>query len=250
MVVRLLVARILAGLMAVAPAVAQSVAPVMAGPWPREVGAVFLSLSREQSRDGLDYSSIYGEYGLGPLLTLGGELGQTRGESNALIWLQWARDPGRGANRWATSLGLGVIRREGSFHPVGQLALHWGRGFDSLRVLKSLPGGGWIAADLRTKISTRLTSGDIHTPGAETRITYLTPQSVTKLDLTLGWNARDRLKLIGQLQLEHRDDGSQSRLALSAVQDIMGPLQLELGAIAPLDGRGEPALKLGVWLDF
>lgn len=245
MVVRLLIVLILPLL-----ALGASLAPARAGPWPRETGQVFLSLSHEQTRDGQGYSSVYGEYGLGPRLTLGGELGWTQGESSALLWLQWARDPGRGANRWATSLGLGAIRREGRLHPVGQLALHWGRGLDGIPVLKSLPGGGWLAADLRSKISTRMAAEEIPEMGEGARVTYLTPQFVTKLDLTFGWNARDRLKLIGQLQFEHRDDGSRTRLALSAVRQIRGPVHLEIGAIAPLQGEGEPALKLGLWLDF
>ena len=241
MVVRLLVTLILAVMGAV---------PASAGPWPRDRGAAFLALSQERSRDGSSYSAFYSEYGLGPRLTLGLELGRTQGESNALLWLQWARDPAFGANRWSTALGLGVVRREGRLHPLGQVSIHWGRGLDGIPVLRALPGGGWVAVDLRGKISTRQKSVGFHSQGREAWVSYLTPQTAIKLDATLGWNARPNLKFISQLQIEHRDDGSRSRLALSMVRGFGGPVWVELGAIAPLDRKGDTALKLGLWLEF
>jgi hypothetical protein len=223
----------------------------LAGPWPREEGGVFLSVSTEQDRDDSRYDSIYAEYGLSPRNTLGLELGHTKGESSALIWWQRALDDGSGPNRWSISLGLGAIQRDGRTHPMGQIGTAWGRGFDSLPLLQLVPGGGWLALDTRFKMAAVTQEFDFGPNVIADETTYLTPESTSKAEATLGWHVSDRLMLINQFRFEDREDtGFSSKLAVSAVQDLVGPAKVELGLIEPLSGPGERAVKLGAWFGF
>ncbi|MFC3570739.1 hypothetical protein [Paracoccus simplex] len=223
----------------------------LAGPWARDPGRVFAAVSAEQDRDGNRYASLYAEYGLGRRDTLGLELGDARGERTILLWWQRALDRAEGPNRWAMSLGLGAIRRDGRYHPMGQLATAWGRGFDSIPLLRRIPGDGWLTVESRSKLAA-LTLEYPEEPNVVWEDpTYLTPAVTHKLDLTLGWQARGDLLLIQQFRFEQRDDtGFSGRLAVSALRDLAGPAKLELGVIAPLTGGGELALKLGSWLEF
>ena len=222
-----------------------------AGPWPRQEGGGFLSLSVEQDRNDNRYSGLYAEYGLTARNTLGFELGQTEGEASAMLWLQRALDRGEGANRWVMSLGLGAIRRDGAYHPVGQVGSSWGRGFDSIPVLNRVPGGGWLAVDARFKIAGIQQDIDFGPDVIAEDVTYLTPEMTSKAELTLGWHATSSMMLINQFRMEDRDDtGFSGKLATSVVHDLFGPSKLELGIVAPLSGPGENAIKIGTWLEF
>lgn len=222
-----------------------------AGPWPREEGGVFLSVSTEQDRDDNRYDSLYAEYGLSARTTLGVELGHADGESNALLWLQRALDDGTGANRWTVSLGVGAIQRDGRTHAQGQIGSAWGRGFDTLPLLKLVPGGGWVALDTRFKMAAITQDIDFGPNVIADETTYLTPESTSKAEATIGWHVSEQLMLINQLRFEDRqDDGFSSKLAVSAVHDLVGPAKLELGMIEPLSGPGERAVKLGAWFGF
>lgn len=226
--------------------------PGLAGPWPRAVGGVFLSFGAERDRADNSYISLYGEYGLSARNTLGFDLGRSNaGETSAILWWQRALGRDQGPNRWSISLGLGGIRRDGRFHPLGQIATAWGRGLDTIPYLRALPGGGWLAVETRSKI-TAVTRDYPDEPNVVwDDPTYLTPETSHKLDMTLGWHATGNLMVINQLRLEQRDDtGFAAKLAIGAVRDLWGPAKLELGLIAPLSGTGEHAVKLGTWLEF
>lgn len=243
-------ARRLLALLAVLSLVAQA-GTVLAGPWPREEGAVFISVSSEQDRSDNRYDSLYAEYGLSPRNTLGLELGHTEGESNALLWWQRALDDGSGPNRWTVSMGIGAIQRDGRTHPMGELGGNWGRAFDTLPVLKLVPGGGWLALETRFKMAAITQEIDFGPNVIADETTYLTPESTSKAEATIGWHVSDRLMLINQFRFEDRqDDGLSSKLAVSAVQDLIGPAKVELGLIEPLSGPGERAVKLGAWFGF
>ncbi|MDF3853533.1 hypothetical protein ACDP63_11740 [Paracoccus sp. P2] len=228
--------------------------PALASPWPRQVKEIFLALSAERDARGNGYAGLYGEYGL-RRRTLGFELGRSSaGETSAMIWLQRPLGRGRGADRWALSLGSGVIERNGIYMPVGQVGAGWGRGFDAVPLLDRIPGGGWLAVEARVKVAGKLRDeaeiAQLAASGAG-RLAYLTPETSVKAEVTLGWHATERLMLIGQLRLEDRQDsGFSSRLAASAVRELFGPVKLELGAIGPLSGQGEAAVKLGFWVGF
>lgn len=227
----------------------------MAGPWPRAQGGVFLSLSQERDRDENSYSSLYGEYGLSPRNTLGFELGHSNaGESSLMLWWQRAMDRGEGPNRWTLASGMGVLERDGEYLPLAQIGGAWGRGFDSIPGLRQIPGGGWLGVDLRSKVAGAMKDqAEVEALAASGAgmLSYITPETTTKAEVTLGWHATDALMLINQFRFEEREDtGFSSKLAVSAVQDLWGPAKLELGLIAPLSGTGETAVKLGTWVEF
>ena len=214
---------------------------VQAGPWPREVGRTFLSLSGERNRADSTYASAYAEYGLTPRTTLGMELGRAdQAETSAILWLQRALDDGQGPNRFAMQSGAGVIRRGDDTLPVVQGALSWGRGFDK----------GWLSAQVLAKVT-----GSAPDPRAPVRpsfaASFLTAARVVKTDVTLGLRPRDGLMVINSLWLEHRqDEDASARLMSSVVFDVPGPVQVELGMVNPLSGPAEQAVRLGTWLDF
>lgn len=217
---------------------------VAAGPWARETGKTFVSLSVEQDREDDRYTSLYAEYGLSPRHTIGLELGHaSQGETSAFLWFQRVLDNGRGPNRVSVATGIGAIERDGQTLPMGQISAHWGRGFE--RFL----GGGWMTVDTRVKVAGEMKAEWRSSGGAS--VSYLTPETSVKTDLTLGLKPGAATMLITQLRLEQRkDSGFSAKLAGSVVQDIAGPAKIELGVIAPLSGDGEPALKIGSWLEF
>lgn len=225
-----------------------------AGPWPRVDGDVFLSFSGERDASGNGYAGLYGEYGLTPRSTLGFEFGRSSaGETGALVWLQRALDRGEGPDRWTASLGLGVIERDGTLLPVGQIGTAWGRGFDALPILSRIPGGGWVGVETRLKVAGAMRDAAAmqQLPPDAGTLAWLTPEMESKGELTLGWNATPAMTLIAQLRLEDRDDtGFSSKLATSLVRDLGGPARLELGVVTPLSGAGERAVRLGTWLEF
>ncbi|TNH40590.1 hypothetical protein [Paracoccus haeundaensis] len=216
-------------------------AAVQAGPWPREAGRTFLSLSGERNRADSSYASAYAEYGLTPRTTLGMELGRAdQAETSAVLWLQRALDDGQGPNRFAMQSGAGVIRRDDLALPVVQGALSWGRGFDR----------GWITAQVLAKMT-----GSAPDPRAPMRpsfaASFLTAERVIKTDVTLGLRPRDGLMVINSLWLEHpQDEEYSARLMSSLVFDVPGPVKVELGMVNPLSGPSEQAVRLGTWLEF
>ena len=216
-------------------------AAVQAGPWPREAGRTFLSLSGERNRADSSYASAYAEYGLTPRTTLGMELGRAdQAETSAVLWLQRALDDGQGPNRFAMQSGAGVIRRNDLTLPVVQGALSWGRGFDR----------GWITAQVLAKMT-----GSAPDPRAPMHpsfaASFLTAERVIKTDVTLGLRPRDGLMVINSLWLEHpQDEEHSARLMSSLVFDVPGPVKVELGMVNPLSGPSEQAVRVGTWLEF
>lgn len=229
-------------------------APAQAGPWPREVKGAFLSFSGERDHQGNRHFGLWGEYGLRPRLTLGLDLGHSRGETSALIWLQRTLDDGQGPDRWSVSSGFGAVERKGELMALAQAGVGWGRGFEVLPLLHRVPGGGWLAVEARYRVAgpardeARLAALAAEGAGL---LSYLTPETSAKAEITLGWHARETLMLIKQLRFEDRKDtGFSSKLSLSAVRKLAGPVRLELGLVEPLSGPGERAVKIGTWLEF
>ncbi|WP_265500147.1 hypothetical protein [Paracoccus beibuensis] len=216
----------------------------LAGPWPREVGETFLSLSGEHNRAGNAYGALYVEHGLTPRTTLGIEIGRAdQAETSAIVWLQRALDDGQGPNRFALQSGAGVIRRGDDVLPVVQGSLSWGRGFNRW-------GGGWLTAQVLGKMTGR--GADPREPVRPSfAASFLTAERVVKTDLTLGLRPRDGLMVINSLWLEERqDEAFSARLMSSVVLDAPGPVQIELGMVHPVSGPAERAFRLGTWIEF
>lgn len=218
----------------------------LAGPWPRAEGAVFLSFAAERDPKGNSYTSLYGEYGWSARRTLGIELGHTNvGETSALVWLQQSLAGDEGANRYAISSGMGVIERNGEFLPLGIVGASWGRG------IERLPGGGWVAVDARVKVTGKAQTVAYRQGMSIIEYGYLTPEMTSKLDVTLGFKPWEATMFISQLRMEDRkDEGLSTKLATSLVYDIKGAAKIEAGAIAPLRGAEEGAIRIGTWFEF
>lgn len=220
--------------------------PAQAGPWPREPGQAFIALTGERDREGNSFTGFYAEYGLARRRTLGLEISHTDvGETTAMAWYQKSLDGGHGPNRLSYAMGFGAIRRDGQLLPLSQAALMWGRGFSGLW------DGGWLTAEARVKVAGKTEEVRVRQGMTQVEYAYLTPEIVTKLDLTVGLRPSPAWALVNQLRLEARKDSDFSaRLASSAVYDLAGPARLEIGIVAPLAGPSEPALKIGTWLEF
>jgi len=217
-----------------------------AGPWPRDPGHSFLALTVEHDRAGNSHAGFYAEYGLSRRRTLGVEVSHTDvGETGAMVWYQKSLDGGHGPNRLSYALGFGAIRRDGELLPQSQAALMWGRGFSGLW------DGGWLTAEARVKVAGKTEEVTVREGLTQAEYAYLTPETVGKLDLTLGIRPTPSWALVNQLRLETRKDSDFSaRLASSVVYDLAGPARLEIGLVAPLAGPGEAAVKVGTWLEF
>lgn len=226
-----------------------------AGPWPREPGGIFLSLSVERDRDGNRYDSLYAEYGRTARTTLGFELGHSNlGETSTMLWWQRPLDDGQGPDRLVFAVGSGALKRDGRAMPQVQLGLGWGRGLDAVPLLRQIRWSGWLSADARLRVTAAMKDEDELARLAEegsSALDYLTPKSTAKVDVTLGLRPRETTMLIGQLRLERgKDIGKRSKLALSVVQDVIGPVKLQAGVLEPVSGGGERAFILGSWFEF
>lgn len=218
----------------------------VAGPWPRDKGKVFMSLSAESDSDGNSYTGLYSEYGLTERNTLGFELGYTNvGETSMMLWLQRRLDSGEGPNRLTYSTGFGAFMRDGQIFPTGQAGIAWGRGFEDFL------GGGWMTVEARIKVAGKQQTVVYVQNLTRTEAVFLTPEVTTKIEATLGLRPTESIMFINQLRLEDRRDAAFSaKLATSLVYDWQGITKLELGLIAPLSGPGEMALKVGTWVEF
>ncbi|WP_041669196.1 hypothetical protein [Cereibacter sphaeroides] len=217
----------------------------LAGPWARETGRVFLTLSQQQDGAGESWTGLWAEYGLTPRITLGLDAGRSgRGDGKLILWAQKAWE--RGPHRIAASAGLGAVRLEGALAPLAQLGGAWGRGIETRF------GPGWLALEMRGIVTGRnVTLEQRLDAQTVATVAFLVPETSAKAELTLGLSPRDRLKVIEQLQLEYgRDSGFDARLATSLVYDLARPTKLEMGLILPIESASEPALKLGLWLEF
>ena len=217
-----------------------------AGPWPRDARHSFLALTKEHDRAGNSYAGFYAEYGLAHRRTLGLEISHTDvGETSAMVWYQKSLDGGQGPNKLAYSTGFGVIRRDGHFLPSGQITLMWGRGFSNLW------NGGWLTAEVRLKVAGDTEKVTVQEGLTRVKYAYLTPEVVTKIDLTVGIRPTKSWALVNQLRLESRKNSDFSaKIASSAVYDLTGPARLEIGLVAPQTGPSEAAIKVGTWLEF
>ncbi len=215
----------------------------VAGAWPREKGGVFLSFStttRPSAQthatqiDELAHSaenSLYAEYGLTPRITLGfdGMMTDSTSYGQALIFARVALGDQAARNRYAASFGVGQFidtvidtdHLEAEHTTLTRLGLHYGRGL----------ARGWIGADA---YATQKSDG-----------------TSLKLDATWGLKPWDRWMFIAQVQAGQPAEGdSYANFAPSVVWKMTDRVSLEVGLVQPLQGEGEPALKLGSWTEF
>lgn len=204
------------------------------GPWPREQGTGFVSLSSEYfvARGAEQaYTSFYAEYGLSDQLTLGADLGgnDSSGDWTAFVFARRPVLQGKGPHQVALELGLGAAPNPlWQAEPVLRPGLHWGRG------LKTGWGPGWVT--LETRLEYRVLSQD----------------SVRKADLTLGVRPRDHTMLIMQVQSgDYPASEPYLRLAPKYVRRIgRSKAHLEVGLRYGVSSDDSLGVRIGSWLNF
>lgn len=199
-----------------------------AGPWPREKGRVFLSLSgqlHERDEFGIidQFFGLYAEYGVTDRLTLGIDAGGDAVRmSKALAFLRWPLGAPERPLKFAIELGAGEVESEAALRP----GLSVGRGI----TLWDRPG--WMTGDARMILAN---SGDIS----------------LESDVTIGLDTGPRSKTIVQIQTGRPAHGrSYIRIAPSFVYRTGQGSFLEFGLIEPLSGTDRRAVKLGLWREF
>ncbi len=196
-----------------------------AGPWPREVGKTFLSLSweRDLMRD-TGYAALYAEYGLTKRFTLGLDVGaDPDGLSKAIAFarMPFARSPG--GMRLALEIGTGVT----DDRPVIRPALSFGRG------LSMAERSGWLTLDIRATVFQD------------------TFDAAWDSDLTLGLKATARGKAIVQLQTGQPAAGdAYIKLGSSWVIEGQPGRHIEFGVVTGLKNSDALAAKIALWHEF
>jgi hypothetical protein len=212
-------------------------AAAVAGPWPRQPGAIFVSVSYQAATDAValwnlqlmppdTYTGIYAEIGLTPRLTFGLDGGFSEdGAYSAIVLARYALGDPDARMRYAVSLGAG---RSGPPHQAQvQIGAHVGRG------LKLAGRSGWASLDVAG--IHRLDSSDI----------------AAKADLTLGLNLSETWTTILQLQAgQYAGSAAYLRIAPSLVRTIGPRLKVEVGLMGEVLGSRQVGAKLATWISF
>jgi len=206
-----------------------------AGPWAREKGTSFMSLSITASNpaDALGetpdlFGSFYMERGLGRELTLGFDTGLDQDmDYTSLIFLRKPVGPAESPHRFALRLGGGTSLSGGVTDYVAMAGGAWGRGFETRF------GSAWAVLDLSMQY----------------RINA--QESVAKADLTLGVKPSDRTKIMVQFQSgDYPGSKPFLRVVPSVARKFGERTHIELGAQIGLSGEDRVGVKLGTWLEF
>ncbi len=212
-------------------------AATLAGPWPRDPGDIFVSVSYNAATDAValwnlqlmppeTYTGVYAEYGLTPRLTFGLDGGFSEdGAYSAILLARYAIGDLDARMRYAVSLGAG---RSGPPHQTQvQIGAHLGRG------LQLAGRSGWASLDMAG--IHRLDSSDI----------------AAKADLTLGLNLSDTWATIVQLQAgQYSGSAAYLRIAPSVVRTISPRLKMEIGLTGEVLGSRQVGAKLATWISF
>jgi len=213
------------------------------GAWPRGEGKAFVSLATLlssgdfSSLQGLgadlrNYSSVYGEYGLGAEWTLGADAFYATGEDvdgfGAIVFARRTLFRLEGGHVFAADLGLGWLEESDADGTARiRSGLSWGKGFDSAW------GGGWMSAD--GSLEYRLPRDEV----------------IAKLDATLGLRPWPRWMTMVQIQSGHfGDDGFILKLAPSVAYELGEGRHLQLGLSIGLAGEDAVGVKLAHWWAF
>jgi hypothetical protein len=203
-----------------------------AGAWTREKGQIFIAsggnfLLSDGAQLPVHYDpTLYAEYGLSPLVTVGIDY-HTADQGRIHSGLIFARFPlgdATGRDRFAASLAFGA--RVDEFNPLENLVsggLFWGRGLNN----------GWLAVDYSA------TYGDIDQVFR------------SKADFTWGHNLTGRWTTTLQLQSgEGFDEDVYTKINPGIIFRINDNYHVSVGAIQALTGDKGSALKLDVWSTF
>lgn len=205
-------------------------AAAAAGPWPRDEGATFLSLT---AREGM--VELYGEYGLRAGLTLGVEARMPEGRRLPDVdilarHLIWQGDGGAVLSGFAGAGLQGV--------PVGGLVetarvlrggLAWGTGFDTP------VGPSWMS---------------VVAEGQTGEGPMVASWRAVKLDATAGVRPGGRWLAMVQVQgYQRAGEEALLRIEPTLGRDV-GPATLVLSPSVGVVGAADPRLAAGIWLRF
>ena len=208
---------------------------VIAGAWPREQGAVFLSfstlLTTPKGDVGADLEStpsIYLERGMRRDLTFGLDARMNfQGDYSALVFLRRPIGIKKQGHRLALLVGLGADLNGSDLDPLLRLGAAWGKG------VSTGLGNGWASID--ATLDYQSAQNDV----------------AIKTDFTFGLKPNDRNKFIFQLQAgDYPGSDPYLRFAPSYVRQIGEGRHIELEAQMGLIGDDRLGLKLGTWLEF
>ena len=178
-----------------------------------------------EARDGL--SSIYGEYGWRPTLTLGAKIDRTlTGDTTTAGFVRWHLSPTHAPLQIATEVVIGRIETQGAEEPSAALAGTVGRGFSSQW------GNGWAEADLRA--TRRMRSGT----------------AWGNLDLTLGLAFSEKGKIYVQSRTFIDRHDSTTILAPAWLRALPFGMTAKLGLAWEVGSGLPPGLEIGTWFEF
>jgi hypothetical protein len=215
--------------------------PAFGGAWPRGETKGFLSLKYTGGWDRGDIALLdftredtfqgYGEFGILPRLTFGGEITRSGPEIAPITEVRgFVRYTFLQRGQQVASAELGVGRRGNDFeYEVGFIrpGLAWGRGFDGRW------GSGWMEVDAQAEF---YDTGD---------------DPAAKLDATLGWNLSDRLAVILQGRAgDYPDLDPYVRLAPSTVIRLNDWLRVQTEVEVGVWNDTGIAGAVALWLDF
>ncbi|KAA9005740.1 hypothetical protein [Histidinibacterium aquaticum] len=206
-------------------------APLQAGPWVRERGALFLSfganvaLTDAATRPVHTDPTLYLEYGLSERVTVGFDLYVANGdqEETAQAFLRLPLAAGDTPVAATLTYGLRHDRLRASLEEIARLGVSTGR---------TLPKG-WLAADA----SAILVVGENRREG--------------KLDLTWGRDIGERWTGVLQLQTGIGTAGdAYAKAAPALLYDLRPGTRLEIGLVQALTGDLGTGLRLATWWEF
>jgi hypothetical protein len=204
----------------------------LAGPWLREKGRTFSSVSLTATYFRDMGNSAYLEFGLTDKMTIGADVGQFTnrlGERNGFgtIFMRRALGSNDGPNRWAYELGVGTAWVGDLVLPHVKTGLSWGRG------IELWDKNGWMTVDAA------VIWGISH------------DQHVGKIDTTVGLNFTDVTTGMLQLYLGHLDNEFYATLAPAVViKPRKAKFKILIGTEIPMEDTKNTALKLGIWREF
>jgi len=206
---------------------------VQAGAWARGEGKSFASVTafatwpagRAPEMPDV-YVSTYAEYGLSPRLTFGLDLGSADyanpDRHKALAFVRYTLTEASSANQAAIDFGAGRDEAQ----PVVRLGLAYGRG------MQMNGHNGWFSAEATG---------------------HYAPQSnqhALSGNITVGISA-GRMKYLAQVSGSQAYSGLQTAtFTPSVVRQLNDRMHLQLGAAIGLKNKPDPALKVGVWIEF
>ncbi len=198
-----------------------------AGPWPREVGGIFLSTTSTLPAAG-DWRPLqtetYAEFGLRRRVTLGGSFTITTQLDQANVFARWHPPDLPGGLVWGVSAGVRYEPWRAVTYRL-MTGIDLGRGFDTSR------GNLWMRGGVRLYQGTG----------------YFGRELDTDLSSQIGWRGDRWLAMLGVTHATTRY-GRYTRLR-PAVGVRLGRMMLVAEGVVPPGERIE-AVRLSVWSNF